>query len=237
MKRTITLVLLTLLALLASGCADKVVSSGEFTLQSGETLNGDLEIKSGNVTLEEGSRVTCDVIMKSGKLHANGEIDGDIVMSSGDLYLGPKAIVHGDIENTSGNIHRAEGSRIEREGGTSTESIAGIIGRDRRMYERNNMAGQPIDYAAAKAGIIGMTKDLAAFLGPSGVCVNAISPGGFNRNLPDGFVKDYCDRTPLHAMGRDGIDLKGPILFLASPASDYVTAQNLVVDGGFTVWQ
>ena len=115
-------------------------------------------------------------------------------------------------------------------------SIAGIVGRDRRMYERNKMAGQPIDYAAAKAGVIGMTRDLAGLLSPMGICVNAISPGGFNRNLPEDFVKDYSDRTALGRMGRDGIDLKGAALFLASPASDYVTGLNLVVDGGFSIW-
>jgi NAD(P)-dependent dehydrogenase (short-subunit alcohol dehydrogenase family) len=116
-------------------------------------------------------------------------------------------------------------------------SIAALTGRDRRMYEHSQMAGQPIDYAAAKAGVLGMTRDLAAFLSPMGVHVNAISPGGFNRGLPDKFVSDYSDRTPLGRMGRDGIDLNGAILFLASPASDYVTGHNLVVDGGFTVWQ
>jgi NAD(P)-dependent dehydrogenase (short-subunit alcohol dehydrogenase family) len=117
-------------------------------------------------------------------------------------------------------------------------SIAGMVGRDRKVYERNGMLGQPIDYAAAKAGIIGMTRDLAGLLSPMGVYVNAISPGGFGpRELPPGFVKDYSDRTPLGRMGRDGIDLKGAALFLASPASDYVTGQNLVVDGGFTLWR
>ncbi|MBU4211254.1 MAG: SDR family oxidoreductase [Kiritimatiellae bacterium] len=116
-------------------------------------------------------------------------------------------------------------------------SMAGIVGRDRRMYERNNMAGQPIDYAAAKAGVIGMTRDLAGLLSPMGINVNAISPGGFNRDLPEGFVRDYSDRTPLGRMGRDGVDIKGAVLFLASPASDYVTGHNLVVDGGFSIWQ
>jgi len=116
-------------------------------------------------------------------------------------------------------------------------STAGFVGRDRRMYERHGMAGQPIDYAAAKAGVIGMTRDLAALLAPMGVYVNAISPGGFNRNLSEGFVRDFADRTPLGRMGRDGIDLKGAILFLASPASDFVVGHNLVVDGGFSIWQ
>lgn len=116
-------------------------------------------------------------------------------------------------------------------------SISGMIGRDRRMYDRSNMQGQPIDYAAAKGGVIAMTKDLAAYLAPMGVYVNCISPGGFARELPESFVKDYSDRTPLGRMGRDGIDLKGAALFLASSASDYVTGHNLVVDGGFSIWQ
>ncbi len=116
-------------------------------------------------------------------------------------------------------------------------SIAGLVGRDRRMYARHAMGGQPIDYAAAKAGVIGMTRDLAALLAPMGVYVNAISPGGFRRQLGEGFANDFADRTPLGRMGRDGIDLKGAILFLASPASDYVVGHNLVVDGGFSIWQ
>jgi gluconate 5-dehydrogenase len=117
-------------------------------------------------------------------------------------------------------------------------SVAGIVGRDRRMYKRNNMGGQPIDYAAAKAGVIGMTRDLAGLLSPLGVHVNSISPGGFDRGkLPAGFVKDYSDRTPLGRMGRDETDLRGATLFLASRASDYVTGHNLVVDGGFSIWQ
>jgi NAD(P)-dependent dehydrogenase (short-subunit alcohol dehydrogenase family) len=117
-------------------------------------------------------------------------------------------------------------------------SVAGLVGRDRRMYQRHTMNGQPIDYAAAKSGVIGMTRDLAGLLSPLGVHVNCISPGGFDRGkLPAGFVKDYSDRTPLGRMGRDETDLRGAILFLASPASDYVTGHNLVVDGGFSIWQ
>lgn len=117
-------------------------------------------------------------------------------------------------------------------------SIAGIVGRDRRIYERNGLLGQPIDYAAAKAGIIGATRDLAAYFSPYGINVNAISPGGFAReDMAQGFVEDYSNLTPLGRMGRDGIDLKGALLFFAAPASDYVTGQNLAVDGGFTIWR
>ncbi|MBI3943502.1 MAG: SDR family oxidoreductase [Chloroflexi bacterium] len=116
-------------------------------------------------------------------------------------------------------------------------SIAGLVGRDRRMYNRNSLGEQPIDYAAAKAGILGLTMDLAGFLSPMGVRVNAISPGGFERGQSPAFIDAYSQETPMGRMGQDGVDLKGAALFLASPASGYVTGQNLVVDGGFVIWK
>jgi NAD(P)-dependent dehydrogenase (short-subunit alcohol dehydrogenase family) len=163
--------------------------------------------------------------------------------SPGNLFLrDPAESAHLIDVNLTGALYccREFGrSMAERGSGKiiNIASIAGIVGRDRRIYDRSAMKGQPIDYAAAKAGVIGMTRDLAAFFGPHGVHINVISPGGFARNLAESFVRDYSDRTPLGRMGRDGVDLKGAILFLASPASDYITGHNLVVDGGFTIWQ
>lgn len=116
-------------------------------------------------------------------------------------------------------------------------SIAGIVGRDREMYRKTNKMEQPVDYAASKAGVIGMTRDLAGLLSPHGINVNCISPGGFNKGEPEEFVKAYSSETMLGRMGRIGIDIKGAALFLASPASDYITGHNLVVDGGFSVWK
>ena len=126
-----------------------------------------------------------------------------------------------------------------RESGTliNIASIAGLCGRDRRMYEQTGLPEQPIEYAAAKAGVIGATQDLAGLLSPKGVRVNAISPGGFERGQPQGFIDAYSNATPLGRMGQDGVDLKGATLFLASPASAYITGHNLVVDGGFTMWK
>ncbi|MDP6153531.1 MAG: SDR family oxidoreductase [Phycisphaeraceae bacterium] len=118
-------------------------------------------------------------------------------------------------------------------------SIAALLGRDRKMYDACGMSGQPIEYAAAKSGVIGMTLDMACYFGPMGILVNAISPGGFfgpTRTLSQQFVDMYSEHTALGRMGRDGTDLKGAILFLAAPASDYVTGQNVVVDGGFAIW-
>ena len=128
---------------------------------------------------------------------------------------------------------------MERQAGriVNIASIAGLGGRDRRVYARTGLKGQPVDYAAAKAGVIGMTRDLAGYLSPHGINVNCISPGGFERGQPEAFIREYSERTPMGRMGRDGVDLKGAILFLASPASNYVTGENLTVDGGFVLWK
>lgn len=117
-------------------------------------------------------------------------------------------------------------------------SIAAIVGRNRDMYRKTNKMEQPIDYAAAKSGVLGATRDLAALMSPSGICVNAISPGGFDKgDLPKDFVNAYAGETPLGRMGRMGIDIKGVALLLASSAGDYITGQNIVVDGGFSIWK
>lgn len=117
-------------------------------------------------------------------------------------------------------------------------SIAAIVGRNRDMYRKTNKMEQPVDYAAAKSGVLGVTRDLAALMSPQGICVNAIFPGGFDKgDLPEEFVKAYASETPLGRMGRMGADIKGVALLLASSASDYITGQNIVVDGGFSIWK
>lgn len=113
-------------------------------------------------------------------------------------------------------------------------SISGLVGRDRSLYRPfPDQNANCVDYSAAKSGMIGLMQDLAAQVGPDGIRVNAISPGGFERGHPPEFVAEYSKRTMLGRMGEDAIDLKGAVVFLASEASRYVTGHNLVVDGGF----
>ena len=116
-------------------------------------------------------------------------------------------------------------------------SIAGVIGRDRRMYHKSGGSFENlIDYAASKGGIISATRDMAAVLAPYGVRVNSISPGGFDNGCTERFQQLYGEDTPLGRMGKGGQELGCAALFLASDASSYVTGHNLVVDGGFTIW-
>ncbi len=116
MRRTLTLILLALCAVLVSGCG-QVSMGGEYTLERGETLNGDLLIMGGAPELEEGSRVTGSVIMLGGDLEVgrNAEIEGDIVMAGGNVDLLSGAVVHGDVIQAGGDVDQAEGARIKGE--------------------------------------------------------------------------------------------------------------------------
>ena len=117
-------------------------------------------------------------------------------------------------------------------------SISGLVGRDRSLYRPfADQNANCVDYSAAKAGMIGFMQDLAAQVGPAGIRVNALSPGGFERGHPKEFVAEYSKRTMLGRMGEDAVDLKGAVVFLASDASRYVTGHNLIVDGGFVSYR
>ena len=90
-------------------------------------------------------------------------------------------------------------------------------------------------YAASKAGLMGLTRELAASWGRYGIRVNAIAPGFFHSRLSDASIAQIEESlkkvTPLGRVGNVG-ELKGVAVFLASDASSYITGQTIVVDGG-----
>jgi NAD(P)-dependent dehydrogenase (short-subunit alcohol dehydrogenase family) len=92
---------------------------------------------------------------------------------------------------------------------------------------------KPPAYGASKAGLVQLTKYFARLWGPSGVRVNALSPGGVRGDQDPVFLRKYCARVPLGRMAEPE-DLEGPLVFLASRASQYLTGHELRVDGGFT---
>jgi len=93
-------------------------------------------------------------------------------------------------------------------------------------------------YAASKAGLIGLTRELAASWGRRGIRVNAIAPGFFHSRLADAVIDIYersiQENNVIPRIGEEG-ELKGVTVFLASEASSYITGQTIVVDGGMTV--
>lgn len=112
-------------------------------------------------------------------------------------------------------------------------SIYGSVGPQNALYEGTAM-GNPAAYAATKGGLAQLTRYLATTMAPN-VRVNCVSPGGVARGQPAPFVERYIARTPLGRMATEE-DLKGAFAYLASPASAYVTGQELLVDGGWTAW-
>jgi NAD(P)-dependent dehydrogenase (short-subunit alcohol dehydrogenase family) len=95
-----------------------------------------------------------------------------------------------------------------------------------------------VGYAASKAGLFGLTRELAASWGRQGIRVNAIAPGFFHSRLADPALPlaepSIKARNPIPRVGNEG-ELKGVAVFLASDASNYVTGQVIVVDGGRTI--
>lgn len=124
-------------------------------------------------------------------------------------------------------LRQAKGSVI------NIGSIYGALGPDWGLYEGTSMAN-PAAYAASKGGLLQLSRWLATTLAPD-VRVNSISPGGIARGQAESFVRQYTDRTPLKRMMTEQ-DVKGAVAFLATGLSDYVTGQNIFIDGGWSSW-
>jgi len=113
-------------------------------------------------------------------------------------------------------------------------SIYGFMAPRFELYENANFTS-PVEYSAIKGGILSLTKYLASYLGKYDIRVNAISPGGVHNNQPESFIMQYCKKTVIGNRMAEAEDLTGALIFLLSDASRYVTGQNIVVDGGWSI--
>ncbi len=144
------------------------------------------------------------------------------VCLNGVFYTIKKAVPY--LEKTNGVI-------------VNIASMYGHVAPDYRIYEGTEHANPP-SYGAAKAGVIQLTKYLASFLSPQGIRVNAISPGPFpfgDITSNTEFMDTLKAKTILNRTG-DPEELKGIIALLCSDASNYMTGQNICVDGGWATW-
>lgn len=117
-------------------------------------------------------------------------------------------------------------------------SMYALVSPDQRVYDSPAGTNPPF-YGAAKAALLHWTRYAACEFGAEGIRVNAISPGPFpnaqvQEDSPE-FVARLSNKVPMNRIGTPK-EIRGPILFLASPASSYVTGTNIVVDGGWTCW-
>jgi NAD(P)-dependent dehydrogenase (short-subunit alcohol dehydrogenase family) len=131
---------------------------------------------------------------------------------------------------------------LENGGGVilNISSDLGVIAPDQRLYmqegiDENMQNVKPITYSAAKWAVVGMTKYLGVYFAKKNIRVNCLSPTGVYNNHPEDFVKKLSNIIPMGRMA-DIDEYKGAIVFLCSNASSYMTGENLIIDGGKTVW-
>lgn len=111
-------------------------------------------------------------------------------------------------------------------------SIYGVVGNDFTIYEGTDL-NPPAAYPAIKGGLISITRYLASKYGEFGLRVNCLSPGGIFDNQLRAFVNAYEKKVPMKRMGRPE-DIAPSVSFLLMDDSQYITGQNLIVDGGWT---
>lgn len=135
------------------------------------------------------------------------------------------------------------GAHMARSGGgviLNISSDLSVISPDQRIYEKpgiqNNLQfKKPASYSVIKAGLVGLTKFLATYWVNEKVRVNSLSPGGVYENQDQLFVQNLISRIPMSRMAEVD-EYVGAVQFLCSDASSYMTGQNIVIDGGRSVW-
>lgn len=127
-------------------------------------------------------------------------------------------------------VKKREGSII------NIASHYGLVSPDPHFYDHIKSDPpflKPPMYGPSKAALVQLTRYMAVLWGKYNVRINSISPGGVFNNQDPRFVRKYSARVPLDRMAKPD-ELIGPLVFLASDASSYVTGESLIVDGGFT---
>lgn len=117
----------------------------------------------------------------------------------------------------------------------NVSSMYGVVAPQFEIYDDFPQFLNPPHYGAAKAGVIQLTKYYASYLGRQNIQVNTITPGPFPSDAVQqsaGFVDALSAKTSLHRIGTPE-DLAGAFVFLASDASNFITGQNIIVDGGW----
>ena len=115
-----------------------------------------------------------------------------------------------------------------------------VISPDQKLYRKDGVKDnlqpvKPVTYSVIKAGLVGLTKYLATYWADKGVRCNALSPGGIYNGQGNDFVGKLESLIPMGRMAHVG-EYRSSIQYLCSDASSYMNGQNIVIDGGRSVW-
>lgn len=175
----------------------------------------------------------------------NGWVNNAVGCRSTPLMNLDRSAVEDTIESALSDLILATEAAAKRmkaagQGGSivNIASMYGIVSPQPNTYRRHPEFHNPPAYGAAKAGVIEFTRYAACHLGLENIRVNCVSPGPFPTDdvqRETTFVEELENRVPLGRIGQ-APELAGPVAFLLSPLSSFVTGHNLVVDGGWTTW-
>ena len=145
----------------------------------------------------------------------------NVTMHLGGYFLITQQVAKTMVKQKHGNI-------------INMASIYGFSAPRFEIYDGTKMT-TPVEYAAIKGATINLTKYLASYLGKYNIRVNAISPGGVYDKQHENFTEAYCKKVVLGDRMANVDDLTDVLIFLLSDGSKYITGQNLIVDGGWSL--
>ena len=115
-----------------------------------------------------------------------------------------------------------------------------VISPDQRLYKKEGLGAdeqpvKPVTYSVIKSGLVGLTRYLATYWSDQNIRSNALSPGGVFNKQDDKFVKQLSSLIPLGRMANKD-EYRSAVQFLCSDASSYLNGQNVIMDGGRSIW-
>lgn len=151
-----------------------------------------------------------------------------------------RATLDSHVAGTVATANAAARQMLKRGSGSiiTVSSVHGSLAADPRLYDGLTQMSRrsSLAYQTAKAAILGLTRNLAAEYGRSGIRVNCISPGHVPKETADPvFVERVVSRNALGVKGTPD-DVKGAVILLASDAGRFITGHNLLVDAGWSIW-
>jgi NAD(P)-dependent dehydrogenase (short-subunit alcohol dehydrogenase family) len=247
-------------ALLETGAKVVIIDNNEQSLSKieksmGKKFSKNIFCFNANICSEESIKFVCDELVKR-------DIFVDILINN--AAIDPKVGQKGNILNNSRlenfsledwNLQLSVGLTgaylcckifgnlmASKNGGVilNIASDLSIIAPDQRLYKVEGIKSKyqpvkPVTYSVIKHGLIGLTKYIATYWKDANIRCNALSPGGIYNGQSKEFVDALISRIPMGRMANIE-EYKASIIYLCSDASSYMTGQNIVIDGGRTIW-